>query len=137
MLKAGLKYGQLRKEKREEKEAAYNNKKMLRSLYGTAHILKVEVMTQIQNNSNINAFCKGGEDRGGGGEHQDVGGAGQGIPVTREGGGAGAQGSRSHKGSLSASSSSLADSHSSSSYYSNVQILDILIILEVIVILNE
>ena len=46
-------------------------------------------MTQIQNNSNINAFCKGGEDRGGGGEHQDVGGAGQGIPVTREGGGAG------------------------------------------------
>ena len=85
MLKAGLKYRQLRQEKREEKEAAYNNKMMVRSLYGTAHILEVKVMTQIQNNSNINAFCKGGENRGGGGD-KDQGG---GIPVTREGGGAG------------------------------------------------
>ena len=62
-----MKYRQLKQEKREEEEVAFNNNKAVRSLYGMAHILKMEVMKQIQNDSNINIFCKGGEDRGGGG----------------------------------------------------------------------
>ena len=36
--------------------AAINNSKAVHHLYGTAHILKVEVMIQFQNNPSLNSF---------------------------------------------------------------------------------
>ena len=47
---AELKYRQLRKEKKAEEEEAFNNNKAVRYLYGTAHILEVEVVKRISNN---------------------------------------------------------------------------------------
>ena len=49
-----MKYRQLKQEKKEE--VAFNNNKAVRSLYGMAHILKMEVMKQIRNDSNIDIF---------------------------------------------------------------------------------
>ena len=55
-----------KKEKKAEEMAAINNSKAVHHLYGTAHILKVEVMIQFQNNPSLNSFFyKGGEDRRG------------------------------------------------------------------------
>ena len=58
-----MKY-QLKKEKKAEENI--NNIKAVRHLYGTAHILKVEVMKRLSNQSKHKFFfCKGGEDRRG------------------------------------------------------------------------
>ena len=65
---AQAKYATLRRVKKEEEEAALMNNKAMSSLYGTAHILKMEVINQADNPDVILfCFCKGGEDQGGGG----------------------------------------------------------------------
>ena len=55
-----------KKEKKAEEMAAINNSKAVRHLYGTAHILKVETVSKQSKHKFF--FCKGGEDRRGGGE---------------------------------------------------------------------
>ena len=43
---AEFKYRQMKKEKKAEEMEAFNNIKLVRSLYGTAHCLKMEVMKE-------------------------------------------------------------------------------------------
>ena len=53
---AETRYRQLKKEKKAEEEEAFNNNKEVRSLYGTAHCLKMEVMKQINDLSMHKCF---------------------------------------------------------------------------------
>ena len=55
---AETRYRQLKKEKKAEEEVAINNNKEVRSLYGTAHCLKMEVMKQINDLSMHKCFLQ-------------------------------------------------------------------------------
>ena len=46
---ADLKYRQVKKERKEEEQEAVNNMKLVRTLYGTAHCLELEVITNDPN----------------------------------------------------------------------------------------
>ena len=70
---AEFKYRQMKKEKKAEEMEAFNNIKLVRSLYGTAHCLKMEVIKEIDSSPGINASANfapllgnEGEDNGGG-----------------------------------------------------------------------
>ena len=52
---AELKYRQQKKEKKAEEMEAVNNIKLVRSLYGSAHCLKMEVIKPIYGSPSINA----------------------------------------------------------------------------------
>ena len=82
MLKAEFKYRQMKKEKKAEEMEAFNNIKLVRSLYGTAHCLKMEVIKEIDSSPGKNAPLLGdeGEDNGGGeADRGEAGGAGDGA----------------------------------------------------------
>ena len=79
---AEFKYRQMKKEKKAEEMEAFNNIKLVRSLYGTAHCLKMEVIKEIDSSPpGINAVANFAPllgDEGGGGETDrgEAGGAG-------------------------------------------------------------